>query len=71
MLGGLVLFLYAIFPTFQSSHFHRIYVAYQGIFIISSIIWGRIVDKKKLNKYKIIRSIVAVIGAAIIFYPPP
>ena len=27
-LGGFVLFLYAIVPTFQPSHFHRIYAAY-------------------------------------------
>ena len=26
-LGGLVLFLYGVVPTFQPSHFHRIYAA--------------------------------------------
>ena len=70
LLGGFVLFLYAIVPTFQPSHFHRIYAAYGGIFITSSIIWGRIVDKKKPDRYEIIGSVVAVIGAAIIFYFP-
>ena len=62
-LGGFVLFLYGIVPTFQPSHFHRIYAAYGGIFIISTIIWGRIVDKKKPDRYEIIGSLVAVIGA--------
>jgi small multidrug resistance family-3 protein len=41
-----------------------------GIFIISSIIWRRIVDKKKPDRYEIIGSVVAVLGAAIIFYSP-
>jgi small multidrug resistance family-3 protein len=57
LLGGFVLFLYAIVPTFQPSHFHRIYAAYGGIFIISSIIWGRIVDKKNPDRYEIIGSV--------------
>ena len=39
-LGGFVLFLYGIVPTFQPSHFHRIYAAYGGIFIIMSVLWG-------------------------------
>ena len=31
--GGFVLFLYAIVPTLQPSHFHRIYASYGGIFM--------------------------------------
>ena len=64
-LGGFVLFLYGIVPTFQPSHFHRIYAAYGGIFIVSAIIWGRIVDKKKPDRYEIIGSIVSVIGTSL------
>lgn len=39
-LGGFVLFLYGIVPTFQSTHFHRIYAAYGGIFIVMALLWG-------------------------------
>jgi small multidrug resistance family-3 protein len=39
-LGGFVLFLYGVVPTFQPSHFHRIYAAYGGIFIVMAVIWG-------------------------------
>jgi len=70
LLGGIILFVYGIIPTLQPSHFGRVYAAYGGIFIISSIIWGRIIDKKKPDRYEIIGSVVAVIGAAIIFYAP-
>jgi small multidrug resistance family-3 protein len=51
--GGIILFLYGIIPTLQPSHFGRTYAAYGGIFIISSIIWGMIVDKKKPDRFEI------------------
>jgi small multidrug resistance family-3 protein len=69
-IGGFILFLYGIVPTFQPSYFHRIYVAYGGIFIISSIIWGMTVDKKKPGRFELIGSLIAVVGATIIFYTP-
>ena len=70
LLGAITLFVYGILPTLQPAHFGRVYAAYGGIFIISSIVWGRIVDKKKPDRYEVIGSIVAVIGAVIIFYAP-
>ena len=69
-LGGIILFVYGIIPTLQPAEFGRVYAAYGGIFIVSSIIWGRMVDKKKPDKYEIIGSIVAAIGAIVIFYSP-
>ena len=35
-----------------------------------SISWGMIIDKEKPDKYEIVGSIVAVMGAVIIFYAP-
>lgn len=70
LVGGIVLFIYGIIPTFQPSNFGRVYAAYGGIFIISSILWGMLIDKKKPDRYEVIGSLVAVIGAAIIFYSP-
>ena len=54
----------------QPAEFGRVYAAYGGIFIVSAIIWGRIVNKKKPDGYEIIGSIVAVVGAFVIFYAP-
>jgi small multidrug resistance family-3 protein len=34
------------------------------------VIWGRVIDKKKPDKYEIIGSIVAIVGALVIFYAP-
>ena len=69
-LGGFVLFLYAIVPTFQPSHFHRIYAAYGGIFIIMSVLWGWFFEGIAPDRYDIIGTIIAVIGVIIIYYMP-
>ena len=70
LVGGIILFTYGIIPTLQPSNFGRVYAAYGGFFIISSILWGRMVDKKRPDKFEIIGSMVAVLGAVIIFYGP-
>ena len=70
IVGGIVLFTYGIIPTLQPSNFGRVYAAYGGFFIIASIFWGMFVDKKKPDKYEIVGSLVAVLGAVIIFYAP-
>ena len=70
IVGGIILFTYGIIPTLQPSNFGRVYAAYGGFFIISSILWGMMVDKKRPDKFEIIGSMVAVIGAVIIFYGP-
>ena len=70
LIGGLVLFVYGVIPTLQPAHFGRVYATYGGIFIISSIIWGFVVDKKSPDRYEIIGALVALLGALIIFYAP-
>jgi len=67
LLGGIILFVYGIISTLQPVHFGRVYAAYGGIFIISSILWGMLVDKKRPDRYESIGSFVAVFGAIIIF----
>jgi len=70
LLGALVLFVYGVIPTLQPAHFGRVYAAYGGIFIVSAIIWGWIIDKKKPDRYEIIGASIALIGAAVIMYTP-
>ena len=70
LLGGLVLFVYGIILTFQPANFGRVYAAYGGIFIVSSIIWGMMIDTKKPDRYEIIGAGIALLGAAIIMYVP-
>ena len=68
--GGLILFSYGITMTLQPTNFGKVYATYGGIFVVSSIIWGFWVDKKKPDKFEIIGSIVVLIGVGIMFYFP-
>jgi len=70
LVGGLVLFGYSVIPTLQPAHFGRVYAAYGGIFIVSSILWGFMMDKKRPDRYEIIGAFVTLLGALIIFYAP-
>lgn len=70
VLGGFVLFLYGVVPTFQPSHFHRIYAAYGGVFVVMSILWGWLFEGIPPDRYDILGTVIAVAGVAIIFYMP-
>ncbi|MFY9338844.1 MAG: YnfA family protein [Methanosarcina flavescens] len=70
LLGGLTLAIYGIIPTFQPAHFGRVYAAYGGIYIVSSLIWGVLADKKNPDKYEIIGALIALAGVMIMFYVP-
>jgi small multidrug resistance family-3 protein len=70
IIGGFILFIYGIIPTLQPAHFGRVYAAYGGVFIATSIIWGTIIDKKTPDRYEIIGSLVAIMGVLIIFFYP-
>ena len=69
-LAAPALFMYAVILGLQPANFGRVYAAYGGIFIASSIIWGLIIDKKKPDRYEIIGASIALLGAAIIMYAP-
>ncbi len=68
--GGLILFVYGIIPTFQKSYFHRIYAAYGGIFIVMSLFWGFFFEGIIPDKYDIFGTVIASTGVIIIFYYP-
>jgi small multidrug resistance family-3 protein len=70
VLGGFVLFAYGIVPTFQPSHFHRIYAAYGGIFIVMALLWGWTFQGIKPDTFDIIGASISDVGVVIIFYMP-
>ena len=70
VLGGFILFLYGIVPTLQSTHFHRVYAAYGGIFIVMAVMWGWIFDGISPDSFDILGSMIAVVGVIVIFYAP-
>jgi small multidrug resistance family-3 protein len=70
LIGALILFSYGIIMTLQPASFGKVYATYGGIFVVSSIIWGYWVDKKKPDRFEIIGSVIVLIGVAVIFYFP-
>ncbi|WP_292466378.1 YnfA family protein [Methanolobus sp.] len=70
LLGAITLFLYGIVPTFQTSHFHRIYATYGGIFVVMSLLWGWVFDRIPPDTYDIIGCIVILVGVGIIYFWP-
>jgi len=71
LLGGLILIIYGIIPTFQQfPAFGRIYAAYGGVFVIMSILWGWWIDGIKPDHYDWLGTVIALIGTAIILWAP-
>ncbi len=70
LLGGTILFLYGIIPTFQPAHFGRAYATYGGFFIVLSLLWGWVLDGNKPDSLDLIGGAVSLIGVAIIMYWP-
>jgi small multidrug resistance family-3 protein len=68
--GAVVLVLYGIVPTLQTANFGRVYAAYGGIFILLSILWGWVIDKKVPDKFDLLGGLIALIGVSIIMYWP-
>ncbi len=70
LLGGAVLFLYGVIPTFQPAHFGRVYAAYGGVFVVLSILWGWKIDKIVPDRFDLIGGLIALIGVFVIMYWP-
>lgn len=68
--GALILFSYGMIMTFQPADFGKVYATYGGIFVVTSIIWGNFVDKKRPDRFEIIGSVVVLIGVMVMFYFP-
>ena len=70
LVGGLVLFLYGIVPTFQPACFGRVYAAYGGVFVVLSLLWGWQIDKVTPDKFDILGGLIALVGVGVIMYWP-
>ncbi len=69
IIGGAVLFIYGVIPTLQSEPaFGRVYAAYGGIFIVLSILWARIVDGWRPDRFDLIGAGIALTGVVIIIW---
>jgi small multidrug resistance family-3 protein len=70
IVGGAVLILYGVIPTFQPQNFGRVYAAYGGVFVALSLLWGWRVDKIVPDRFDVLGGLVAILGVFIIMYAP-
>ena len=71
LLGALVIMLYGIIPTFQdSAHFGRVYAAYGGIFVVLSLLWGRLFDRFEADRWDLIGAAICLVGVFVIYFGP-
>jgi len=70
VLGGIILALYGVVATLQTSNFAKVYATYGGFFIVLSLVWAFIFDKYIPTKFDIIGATIALIGVCIIYYSP-
>lgn len=69
-IGGFILFMYGIIPTFQPTYFHRIYATYGGFFIVMALLWGFVFEEEVPDIFDVVGAVVAIVGIIIIFYAP-
>jgi small multidrug resistance family-3 protein len=70
VLGGVILILYGVIPTFQPTHFGRVYAAYGGMFIILSLLRGWGFDGNRPDRCDTIGAALCLGGMTIIMYAP-
>jgi small multidrug resistance family-3 protein len=71
LIGGIILVIYGILPTFQAfPSFGRVYAAYGGVFVVLAILWSWWVDQKTPDLYDWIGAAVCLIGVSIILWAP-
>ncbi len=70
LLGGLILILYGVIPTLQTSHFGRIYAVYGGFFIVLSLLWGWGIDGDRPDRADVAGAFIAQVGVCVMMYWP-
>jgi small multidrug resistance family-3 protein len=48
----------------------RVYAAYGGVFVVLSILWGWLIDKKNPDTFDLIGGLFCLIGVVIIMWWP-
>ena len=70
ILGGAILIMYGIIPTFQAAHFGRVYAAYGGMFVVLSLVWGWAMAGTTPDRFDAIGATLCLAGMAVIMYWP-
>lgn len=69
--GVVALGLYGFAASLQpDAHFGRILAAYGGVFVAGSLVWARLVDDYKPDRWDITGALICLAGVAVIMYAP-
>ena len=69
IVGGSILVLYGVIPALQEEPaFGRVYAAYGGVFIILSLLWGRVVDGWYPDRFGVLGAAIGLVGVTIIIW---
>src|SRR5688500_14585733 len=69
--GAIVVVLYGVIPTLQADpHFGRVYAAYGGVFIVLSLLWGRLFDGFQAVRRDILGAATCLLGVLVICFGP-
>jgi small multidrug resistance family-3 protein len=70
ILGAGILALYGIIPTFQPAYFGRVYAAYGGVFVVMSLAWSWLIDKRAPDLCDLLGGAIVVLGVGVMMYWP-
>ena len=68
--GAALLIVYGIVPTYQPTHFGRVYAAYGGVFVVLSLVWGWGLDGRAPDRFDVLGGALCLAGVAVIMYSP-
>ena len=70
LIGGIILMIYGVIPTFQDAHFGRVYASYVGMFILLSLLWGWAMYGTTPDRFDVMGGLLCLAGVAVIMYVP-
>lgn len=71
IVGALILVVYGVIPTLQTSgNFGRVYAAYGGIFVIASLAWAWAVEGIRPDRFDGIGAAIIAVGVAVLYFAP-
>jgi small multidrug resistance family-3 protein len=70
LLGLAALFIYSLIQTLQTFNFGRAFAAYAGIFLVTALCWGWIVDGKRPDTWDWVGAAICLVGVTVIVAVP-
>jgi small multidrug resistance family-3 protein len=70
LIGGLILAAYGVVAALQPiTEFGRTYAAYGGVFIALALVWGRVIDGFRPDRYDVLGALICVVGVVVMVAP--